>query len=179
MYTIVANILSLKQHLETFSQKPENYRAKCCPACGKNGLWGHGCYYRKADRSPQPTLNPIPIQRFICPQCKKTHSALPECIPPRRWYLWMVQQSVFALLLVGKSFRFVSRMLNNLPSRSTCKRWWGSLKDKFLSQAQALRTLITDLGRHPDFAAFWQACLKIIPLSQAMLSCHQQGVEIP
>lgn len=179
MYTIVADILSLQQHLETLAQKPENYRTKCCPACGKNGVWGHGYYYRKSDRSPKPTQNPIPIPRYICPGCKRTHSVLPECIPPRRWYLWLTQQIVFAELLAGKSLRFVSQLFSNLPSRSTCKRWLGNLKDKFLSQAQALRALITDLGRQPNFAAFWQACLKIIPLSAAMRLCYQNGVQIP
>lgn len=180
MYIIMADIVSLEQYLEilkTLPQNPENYRPTCCPACGKNGLWAHGSYDRKPDRSPEGKLNPIAILRFICPYCGKTHSVLPECIPPRRWYSWFTQQAVLAWLLVHNSLRFVSEKLG--PARSTCKRWWGSLKAKFLPHAAALRTLISDLGRQPAFEGFWQECLNLMPLGKAMRLCHEQGVQIP
>lgn len=180
MYIIVADIISLEQHLKilkTLPQIPESYQPICCPACGINGLWAHGSYERKPDRSPEGTLNPMAILRFMCPHCKKTHSVLPECIPPRRWYPWFTQQAVLIGLLARKSLRFLSETLG--PGRSTCRRWWGSLKAGFLNHAAALRTLISDLGRHPDFEAFWQECLTLMPLGKAMRLCHEQGVQIP
>lgn len=177
MFIIVADILSLEQHQKTPSQNPENYRAKCCPACGINGLWSHGSYYRKPDRSPEGALNPMTILRFMCPHCGKTHSVLPECIPPRRWYPWLVQQAVLIAILARKGWRSVSNALG--PSRSTCRRWWGSLRTQFLHHTTALRTLISDLGRYVCFEAFWQECLNLMPLSRAMRLCYQQGVQIP
>lgn len=179
MHTILTDILSLKQHLETLFQNPENYRAKCCPACGcgKNSLWSHGCYYRKPDRSPEGSQNPIPIPRFICQNCRKTHSVLPECIPPRRWYPWLVQQAILTGFLANKSLRFMNKTLE--PARSTCRRWWRSLKANFLNHAAALKALISDLGRYPHFEDFWQACLKLMSLGKAMHLCHEQGVQIP
>lgn len=55
----------------------------------------------------------------------------------------------------------------------------GSLKDKFLPQSTALRTLISDLGRYAHFEDFWQACLTLMPLGKAMRLCYEQGVQIP
>lgn len=177
MHVIVADIISLEQYLRTRHQILENHLKKSCLACGKIGLWAHGSYERKPDRSPEGTLNPMTILRFMCPHCGKTHSLLPECIPPRRWYPWFTQQAVLIWLLAGNGLRFVSETLG--PARSTCRRWWGSLKDKFLPQSTALRTLISDLGRYAHFEDFWQACLTLMPLGKAMRLCYEQGVQIP
>lgn len=176
MRIILADIISLEQYLEIL-KTPQECRPACCPACGINGLWSHGSYYRKPDRSPEGTLNPILILRFMCPHCRKTHSVLPECISPQRWYPWFIQQAVLIGLLARNSLRRLSQTLG--PGRSTCKRWWGSLKNTFLPKAAALRALISDLGRHPAFEDFWQECLKLMPLGKAMRLCHEQGVQIP
>jgi hypothetical protein len=93
MRRIVAGITTLEEHLETIRQKPEVYRPLSCPHCGIKHLRQHGYYYRKADRRVQrPSLNPVPICRYRCGGCRRTCSRLPECIAPRRWYHWSVQQ---------------------------------------------------------------------------------------
>ena len=105
MAIILPGINSLVEHLQALQKEPESYRPKKCARCANVGLWCHGCYYRKTDRKDlgEPCLNPIPILRFICPCCHSTCSVLPECIPPRRWYLWEVPQLIFLLLLAGNS----------------------------------------------------------------------------
>ena len=117
MVHIVAEILSLIQHIKTFHDEPERYRLEYCLCCGKSGLWFHGCYSRKADRSGDAgkSLNPIFIQRLFCPNCRKTCSALPECIPPRRWYLWDEQQTALLLLLAGNSLSACAKKNYTIP----------------------------------------------------------------
>jgi len=90
MRRIVVGITSLEQHLQTLRQNPEVYRPQSCPDCGFGRLWVHGSYGRKADRIGvgESNLNPIPIPRYRCADCKGTCSRVPECIAPRRWYSW-------------------------------------------------------------------------------------------
>lgn len=119
MTSIVPNILSLAQYLEALKNISEPYIIEICPTCGYFGLWHHGIRYRKSDReaTADTTLNPIPILRFYYSACHYTCSALPECIPPRRWYLWSVQSVV--LLIVGapsvyKATQFESEFAGDL-----------------------------------------------------------------
>ena len=105
MQRIVPAILSLQQHRDSLEREPVIYWPVACPHCGLATLWGHGCYERKADRRPEPSgsLNPVFIPRFFCQGCRQTCSRLPECIAPRRWYGWAVQQVVLLWLLAGGS----------------------------------------------------------------------------
>jgi hypothetical protein len=177
MTCIVAGILSLMQHLKTLQETPEYYHPSYCPHCGKSCIWPHGHYSRKSDRSKAGELNPIFIPRFFCPYCGKTCSVLPQCIPPKRWYLWYVQQLALFKLISGESLRAVSQSVQ--PSRSTCRRWLNWLKGRFLLQRDVLCTSISELGRSIDFRHFWQVCLEKISFEQAMLLCHQSGVALP
>ena len=178
MLHIVADILSLIQYLATLGQESERYRLEYCLCCGKAGVWFHGCYPRKADRSnPEDSLNPIMIQRFYCFGCKRTCSVLPECIPPRRWYLWEVQQIAFLLWLAGKSVYAIAKEI--LPSRFTVSRWIKRFKERFNLHQATLRSYDAQLGRHCDFVPFWQSCLQKMHLGAAMRLCHVSGVLIP
>lgn len=171
MLCIVAGILLLTQHLTTLKENPNHYRSNFCPHCGRAGIWNHGHYDRKSDRSGE--LNPISILRFFCPYCKKTHSALPECIPPKRWYMWDIQQSVLFKIISGESMHAVSR--SEQPSLSTCKRWMERFKNHFLKQRDALSARVNELARLVDFEGFWKNCLNQMSLGRAMLLCNQAG----
>jgi transposase-like protein len=179
MISIVSGILSLVQYLSTKKDEPALYSLECCLNCGKSGLWRHGHYARKADRqsSPEESLNPIYIQRLYCPNCAKTCSVLPECIPPRRWYLWQVQQVAFLLILSGHSLRETASKV--MPTRGTISRWVKHFREEFIKHKNALVNHFIDLGRTNGFVEFWQACLEIIALSGAMRLCHVSGVLIP
>jgi hypothetical protein len=107
MALILPGIHSLEQHHRRLCVQPEDYRPERCPHCGKAGVWCHGAYSRKADREGRcdACLNPVPIPRFLCPHCQGTCSRLPQCLAPRRWYGWAVQQAVLAALVAGHSVR--------------------------------------------------------------------------
>ena len=124
MCRIVPAIESLDQHLYHLQHDPEAYRPRQCPHCGLVGVWRHGHYRRKTDREGQEGvyLDPVPIPRFYCRHCQATCSRLPGCIAPRRWYSWLVQQAVLAVLLSGSSVRQAARM--SRPARHTIRRWW-------------------------------------------------------
>ena len=179
MRAILPEIIELLQHIKKVYSNINFYRPKCCAHCGKSGLWFHGYYYRKSDRTNNKanSLNPVPIPRFFCKHCGKTTSVLPECIAPHRWYIWSIQQIAFLQMLLGKSLRAVSKTTS--ISRSTCQRWWNRFKERFLLHGSTLRVYYSSLGRHIDFNSFWLACLSKIRLSKAMLLCNQARVNIP
>lgn len=174
---ILAGIVSLRQHLSTLKNDFVRYMPDQCPHCSKSNLWRHGDYPRKADRNPGSNLNPVPIPRFYCPDCRRTCSTLPECLPPRRWYPWLIQQAVVALLLSSASLKAAAKQIR--ASRSTVRRWWGRLKARFHQHRQVLVSRYADLGRTAGFVHFWKVCLERIPLSSVMRKVSQSGYEIP
>lgn len=176
MRHIVANLTTLDQYLKAQKETPAIFRPERCPSCGKEGLWIHGSYDRKADRS-SGSRDLIHIFRFFCPSCNCTCSVLPECISPDRWYLWHIQQAAIVLVLAGKSLAAVAREV--VPSRHTISRWLGRLKERFKFHKDVICQHFIDLGRTDNFADFWSACLSKIPLSKAMLFCNAAGVTIP
>jgi len=176
MALILTGSTTLEQHVSRLQSDPESYRPARCPHCGRAGPWCHGHYPRKADRDTGH-LNPIVIPRFRCPHCRATCSVLPECIPPRRWYLWAVQAVVLVGVLAGASLRRLSRAL--APGRHTMRRWMARWRAGFPLHAFHLRNRLPELGRHPDMAAFWPATLACLSLGGAMHRLHLDGVAIP
>jgi hypothetical protein len=179
MARIVPGISSLKQHQQAMDTDPERYRPERCPCCGRAGLWRHGCYARKADREGrgEASLNPVLIPRFYCPHCRRTCSRLPECVPPRRWYLWSIQQGMLAWVLAGVSLRAASQQ--GPASRRTLGRWWHWLHERFEVHGFHLRALRPDLGRHAEVITFWSAALGQRGLGAWMASLDGLGEAVP
>lgn len=180
MPIIIPDILTLAQYINLQIDKSIHIRPDKCLNCGKAGLHRHATYWRASDRENHGSgsLNPIIIQRYLCPHCQKTCSILPECIPPRRWYPWCIQQAVLLACLLGKSFNEISK--TQIPGRSTCKRWYTWLQTRWLDFADVLRSMYGEwLGRYPEFESFWLACFKKIALSKVMWYCQQRGVIVP
>ena len=179
MYRIVSLITTLKQHLYYLASSLKSYWPPACPCCGFGKLWSHGCYERKADRSlpSEDSLNPIPIPRFFCPGCRRTCSRLPECIAPRRWYDWALQQEVLLSLLNGESYCRCSQAFG--VARSTVGRWWNELYLRSQEFELFLRVRFPELGRSTNLETFWLNCLQIMPLSRAMAFLDFDGVVVP
>jgi transposase-like protein len=171
MTLIIADVLSLAQYL--LITLP--LCSLACPYCGLDRLWCNGTYPRKSDHEGK--LNPIIIQRRYCRGCHRTFSILPECIPPRRWYLWSIQQTAWLMVLSGQSIRSISALLK--PSRRTIARWRDWFMDKLIVHRDTLCNFFSELGRAVGLEGFWQACLEQMPLSKAMRLCHESGVIIP
>jgi len=164
----LAGILTLSQHLETLSKAFAHYRPNHCLYCFHPVIWGHGFYDRKADRinGGEETLNPLPIPRFRCANCRRTFSVLPECIPPRRWYLWRTQQEGLPACLDGFSFRQVSALL--AMARSTISRWFHWLKARSPDFQKALCVTHSGFGYFAPWADFWWQWFDHHDLSKAM-----------
>ena len=182
MASIISGILSLAQHLKSLKTTPELYHLACCPHpdCGKSGLWRHGFRNRKAERANNdqtPSLNPIPILRLYCPACGRTCSVLPECIPPLRWHLWLIQQAAVILFFSGMSLNKISQKFS--PSRRTISRWIKRLKDQFALHALHLKSKWSWLGYHMQDDTFWLALLDKKALSRVMLFLNNQEVLVP
>jgi Domain of unknown function (DUF6431) len=177
MYRIVLAFATLEQHLHAVISTPQSYRPDRCPHCGFGGLWGHGFYDRKADRSSQAELNPIPVPRFRCLACSRTCSRLPLCICPRRWYGWALQQLGLSLLLFGVSLRRTAAVTG--LARHTVRRWWLWLQANSADFAFRLRSRFAQLGRTTDTPAFWRACFADMPLCRAMAWLNHDGLTVP
>lgn len=173
MDRIVGSITSLVGHLLAVVTDAEIYRPAACPHCRSAGMWRHGCYYRKADRSAGgcagggESLNPVPVLRFLCRACCRTCSRLPACIAPRRWYDWLMQQAVLLLLLGGGSVRECAHCTGR--ARSTVRRWRDWLHERGDAFAFFLRSRLPELGRLADFESFWRDVIDGVSLQQAMV----------
>ena len=179
--TILAGIPSLAEYK---ARLPQLDICRTCPDCGlAAALHRHGRYDRKSYRQSESdkSFNPVNILRFICKFCRKTCHALPECIPPRRWYLWKVQQAVILAWLAGSSWNFISQKFK--IARSTCRRWVQHLQSKFPLHSDVLKNTASGISQKLVYCfevkPFWQTCLTHIDLSRAMLLCHRAGVYIP
>jgi transposase-like protein len=177
MFYILAKILTLVQSKMISSDNtPEN-----CVCCGRQRPWRHGTRPRKPDRenSSSKSLNPIMIQRYYCNGCKKTFSALPECISPRRWYTWEAQQQVLLLFILGDSAYSIATKCT--PSYKTISRWIVRAKEQFKLHKDTLGAIdkYKSLIRTRDFNDFWKVCFEKITLAAAMRICHVSEVIIP
>lgn len=177
MQRIVAGITSLEQHEERLEQTPEIYRPPCCPHCGIKVVWRHGCYHRKADmyNRGDANRNPVPILRYCCSACQRTCSRLPECIAPRRWYHWGVQE--VALRSTLKSVASPPSPYPT-PARRTVGRWHHWLQERTLTFRFLLTRRFPDLGRIGDDTGFWLGVFDTLGLSRAMAWCDQ-AVSVP
>lgn len=185
MHRIVPDIATLEQHLALLCSDPERYRPSACAVCGLASPWAHGFYTRKSDRSPSGdgAQNPIPIPRFICrnPECRRSCSRLPACIPPRRWYLWIVQQVVLAQALAGGSLRGAARAFAPCrgPARSTIRRWRDWLGERGADFTFLLKGRFAALARLGDDVSFWQSCLSDLGLMEVMATLDGLGEVVP
>ncbi|VFM96746.1 MAG: hypothetical protein BECKG1743E_GA0114224_113091, partial [Candidatus Kentron sp. G] len=68
MCRMIGSVRTLMQHFSTLNIAPSDYKPKQCPRCGIAGLWAHGVYHRKGDRSIISDNRSviIPIPRFRC-----------------------------------------------------------------------------------------------------------------
>jgi|TARA_B110000091_G_scaffold89899_1_gene98493 hypothetical protein len=119
------------------------------------------------------------IQRYFCNGCKKTFSALPECISPRRWYTWEVQQQILLFFILGGSAYSIAKKCT--PSYKTISRWLARAKERFKLHKDTLGAIdkYKELNITTGFNGFWKACFEKITLAAAMRICHVSEVIIP
>lgn len=174
MRRIVMGITSLEQHLQTLSQNPEVYRPHSCPDCGFGKLWVHGNYDRKADRIGvgEESLNPIPIPRYRCAECKGTCSRVPECIAPRRWYNWMVQ--AVCLLAVMRGVEPEGDGSLRSPARRTIGRWGCWLQECGQLFRFHLSSRFAELGRLAEESDYWCHVIETLGLGRAMAFVNRE-----
>jgi len=122
-------------------------------------------------------LNPVSIPRLFCQGCRQTCSRLPECVAPKRWYGWALQQVVLLCLLGGGSLHQAAAQGG--VDRHTVRRWWGGLRERSETFSFWLRSRFPELGRAVDFAGFWRACLASMPLSRAMAWLDLAEMAVP
>jgi len=179
MHPILSDIQTFSQHIKTLLQTPEVYRPFHCLFCHETVIWCHGYYYRKPDRlnRGQDSQNDIPIPRFQCATCLHTFSTLPECIAPRRWYPWVIQQWCLWLSLNGWSVQQLSKAFP--MARSTISRWVNWLMDSFTRHHQVLCVQFSQVGYFSTYQPFWCHWLELKDLSTAMVLINKSDQVVP
>jgi transposase-like protein len=176
MNTNLPEITKLIKYNNSFHAK--KHLPKCCFLCGSIALKKNGTYTRKTHAGNSQTIYPVLIQRILCLECKHTFSVLPEWLPPRRWYVWAIQEKSLLALLLSTSIRMVSKQYK--IARSTLRRWLNRFREQFEVHADQLKQLLPNiLGRTNDFVSFWRTCLAQCTLAQAMGYLHNTGIKIP
>lgn len=179
MCRMIGSIRTLKQHFLILKSNPCAYKPERCPQCGLGGLWAHGAYHRKGDRSliSENRSVLIPIPRFRCPYCNTTCSRLPACLSPRRWYPWSAQGLALALLLVGTTLTKIREWVGSCAN--TVRRWRNRLYERAQQLEFHLRGLFPFLGRHSQRESFWMRTLSAPGLPEAMAALCRLGVVVP
>lgn len=180
VFVIIPEITSINQYIEALSQAPETLRPDACPNCKLDQFICKGSYPRKPNYSKAPNeerIGDVYILRYYCKTCQMTFSALPECIPPHRHYIWIEQQATIEPALQGDSYRKVSKIQK--PSRWTISRWVNRLTEQAKVHLDGLRALMPELGRINGLAKSWLYLLAQRSLAQLMRVLHQAGVAIP
>jgi len=177
---ILPNISSLVQYQKLIAENSERLWPKNCPECNQDHFIRKGCYCRKPNYTKAPDekrIDPVPILRYYCKNCNITFSALPECLPPRRHYIWDEQQAVVEPVLQGESYYKVDK--NRKPSRWTISRWFRRLIEQERLHLDCFRALMPELGRLSYFATSWLQLFAQRSLAQLMRILHQAGIPVP
>jgi hypothetical protein len=101
---------------------------------------------------------------------------LPECIPPRRWYLWTEQEDCLKACFNG--FSALSGAKKLLPSRQTIRRWLSWTFDRFKEFRLELQSRFPALGYEREALGWWKKLLEKIRLSAAIVILHNTGINV-
>lgn len=101
---------------------------------------------------------------------------LPECIAPRRWYLWQEQEECLKAFFNGLSARSIAKRF--LPSRQTVKRWVEWAFESFKEFRPDLQSRFPFLGYESGPVGWWKKLLGKIRLSEAMVILNRLGINV-
>jgi hypothetical protein len=101
---------------------------------------------------------------------------LPECIAPKRWYLWKEQEDCLKACFNGVSTLSIAKQL--LPSRQTIRRWVKWTFDRFKEFRPELQSRFSILGYESELFGWWKKLLETIRLSGAMLILNRLGINV-
>ena len=180
MAVIIPGIITLVQYILTINENRASLIPQYCPTCKSKHFKHHGYYSRNVNYDKKPDdewICNIPIFRYYCMGCCTTFSALPECIPPLRHYIWLEQQRALGPVLQGHSSKAISESVK--PSRWTISRWLKRLKERATIHLDHIRSLLPNLGRVNEFSKSWLTLLEEYDLAHVMRILHQVAIIVP
>lgn len=140
---IVAQHGGFEEEYNQEEQLKDHDRPGVCLLCGEVGcLIGHGYYLRKpkglvsckdAGTVPRKSIGMIRIKRWLCKQCHRTISVLPDFLLAFRHYVVPVIQAVIeARWGCGRSWAELEAECAEAgaPARRTMQRWSGSFAEQ-------------------------------------------------
>ena len=166
MNRILGTITTLDQHFVELANGGDVYRPENCPYCQVGGLWHHGCYHRKADRSADTSesRNPVAILRFLCNACLHCAAALVR----------LGHVASRAATVAGRRIP-APGLPPDRYARSTARRWQDWLHARSAQFTFFLRSRLPELGRLPE-PDFWLQVIASMSLTDAMTQLDQDLV---
>jgi hypothetical protein len=150
MQIVFAFADGVKCYRATFEER-RVYEPEFCPLCQTIGrLVRHGVYWRKVLDVEQ--VHRIPIQRWLCKNCRHTISALPDFAVRFRWYEVAVIQAVISRREETEvSWRQLQAQFGEAPHVRTMQRWCQSLGGQASRWLGAVQTQLAQ----QDCASAW------------------------
>lgn len=114
---------SCKAYFRLYSNRSPDVSI-CCDDCGQK-LHKHGHYLRWA--VSKQNMIQIPVYRWLCPNCRKTVSLLPDFLIPWARFTTWTREAAISRKRNGFSWRRITETIatpNIGLSPRTVKRWW-------------------------------------------------------
>lgn len=129
-----------------------------CPCCDRR-LWKHGSYQRTVHYKHQSYV--IPILRFRCPDCKKTHALIPCFIKPWARFANHIWEFLGRYLLEGIPMCQLPELLSSertsIISLKTIYRWTAQIKERTSSWRKEQRfSFLCDEGAGDSLLALYR-----------------------
>lgn len=149
---------SIQQYLAEISDA-DRYRPEGCPQCqAKRSPAAHGFYSRTlVDVEFEGTIR---VRRYLCRECKRTVSLLPEfALPYLRFSVLVISLFLGARLLEGRTLRAAAQVAAQPDMPYQRGQFWIR---RFRSQAVALAGALAGLMAPPPAADFVTRALQML-----------------
>lgn len=138
--TVIAEDVGDWEEHQRRAETPAGYRPASCACCGRQGLHGHGCRWRRLREEPDWPM--VEIRRYRCPACRAVWQVLPGLLARFLQSSWAVIQAAMACLGVLSSAK--RRLRRGSQRRRKWERWRQHLEQharphqQVLAEARAL-----------------------------------------
>jgi transposase-like protein len=155
---------SVQQYIEQLSD-PDRYRPGHCPQCQvKRPLTAHGFYTRTLIDTDFD--GPIPVRRYLCQDCQRTVSLLPEFVLP-----YLRSSIVFIALFLLARLLYTQTLTAAAKASMPYQRGQFWIR-RFRRQAEALCVALAALAKPAPAPDFVSRALRMLE-SRGWITAHR------
>jgi len=164
---IVEEVGDWEEH-ERLVETPSGYRPSACECCGRRGLHGHGCRWRRL--RGEPGFPVVAIRRYRCPACRAIWQVLPGLLARFLQSSWAAIQAAMACLSVLSSSK------RRLRRGSRRRRKWERWQERLEQNASPLRHVLAEARALPEAALAAAAAAAAVSRSRLVECLASHGL---